>query len=98
MTPETILRSENERLRAFIRSLQDPERFGHAVTREVREAAQRELARVPVMPEPLTPARIPPAGDRLSCLVCGAPQGHGGLACRRLSPMAGSNAFVLDGD
>ncbi len=53
MTPETILRSENERLRAFIRSLQDPDRFGHAVTREVREAAQRELAQVPVMPEPL---------------------------------------------
>lgn len=40
------LRNENHRLRIFMQSLIDPEMYGHAVSQEVRMAAQKLLGEV----------------------------------------------------
>lgn len=42
----TRLLEDIHELKAFVRSLADPERYGHAVTKEVRSEARRILTRI----------------------------------------------------
>lgn len=42
---EQYLIKENRRLTAFVRQLLDPERYGHAVTEEIRDAARVALGK-----------------------------------------------------